>query len=145
MATLTEEQIKEIAEMLDCGFRSFWHRNTGELIFVLDNDFDSFGEEDMVDEDLEKLNKNPDDYIEIDKPDSNSSFKFMENFAEQLEGNDKLRSELFYALNKRKPFREFKWVIDNSGDYRQQWFDYKSEVLKEWVVDKFKESTEENN
>ena len=26
MATLTEEQIKEIAEMLDCGFRSYWHK-----------------------------------------------------------------------------------------------------------------------
>jgi hypothetical protein len=68
----------------------------------------------------------------------------MENFAYQLEGNDELRSELFKALNKRKPFREFKWVIDNSGDYRQKWFDFKNAELKQWVVDNFKAVTNDN-
>ena len=144
MASLTEEQIKEIAEMLDCGFRSYWHKHTGELLFILNNEDYTDFDEDLKDEDLEKLNNNPDDYFEIDKPDSNDSFKIMENFAYQLEGNDELKSELFKALNKRKPFREFKWVIDNSGDYRQQWFDFKSAELKQWVIDNFKAVTNDN-
>ncbi len=150
MANLTEKQINEIAEMLDCGFRGYWHKQNGELLFVRDSEFDSFEDGDMVDEDLEKLNKNPDDYIEIDKPESSDNFKMMENFAKQLEGDDKLKSELFTALKMRKPFREFKWVIDNSGIHRQEWFEYKSAEMKKWVIEQFKWVTgdyyeEENN
>ena len=68
----------------------------------------------------------------------------MENFAEQLEGNDELKHALFNALKMRKPFREFKWLIDDSGDYRQQWFDFKSAELKQWVVDNFNAATNDD-
>ena len=51
MGTLDTQQIKEIAEQLDCGFRAFCHQTTGELIFILDTlrfpsaDVDAFEEE----------------------------------------------------------------------------------------------------
>jgi len=47
---------------------------------------------------------------------------------------------LINALNRKKPFREFKFEIDNSNMYRQQWFDFKNAQLKEWVVKKFNEA-----
>jgi hypothetical protein len=32
-----------------------------------------------------------------------------------------------------KPFRHFKRIIDDSGKYRQQWFDYKNLRYVQWV------------
>ncbi len=34
MATVDRQQINEIAEQLNCGFRTFCHKITGELIFI---------------------------------------------------------------------------------------------------------------
>ena len=48
----------------------------------------------------------------------------MADFTETVD-NQKLRDKLVNSLNKSKPFRNFKWQIDNSGEYRQKWFDYK--------------------
>lgn len=139
MSTLTEQQIKEIAEEFDCGFRAFWHKKTGELIFTADfSDSGYYGMEIYEDEDQEKLEQNFDDYIEIERPDSRYSFSIMENFTDRLSDNSKLKDKLIHSLNKKKPFSQFKHVIDNSGEYRQQWFDFKEAQLKQWVRDKFK-------
>jgi len=144
MPTLTEQQIKEIAEQLDCGFRSFWHRTTNELLFVPDLLSNPEFDGEIFDQDLEKLDNNFGDYIEIEKPNSSDSFEIMANFTERLNDNEKLKNELTKALNKKKPFREFKFVIDNSGVYRQQWFDFKNAQLKQWVTDKLNEATYDN-
>lgn len=141
MPTLTEEQIKEIADQLDYGFRSFYHRQTGELLFVPDLFKNPMADTEFYEEDLEKLDNNFGDYIEIEKPTSSDSFEIMANFTNQISNNDKLKNQLITALNKKKPFREFKFVIDNSGDFRQHWFDFKNAQLKKWVNDKFIEAT----
>ena len=138
--TLTNQQIKEIAEQLDCGFRSFWHKPTGELLFVPDLNNSAYVDTEFYENDLEKLDNNFGDYIEIEKPNSSDSFKIMANFTEQLNDHDKIKNVLIKALNKKKPFREFKFAIDNSGVYRQQWFDFKNAQLKQWVSDKFNEA-----
>jgi hypothetical protein len=140
MPTLTDEQIKEIAEQLDCGFRGFWHKQTSELLFVPDLNNDPFADTEWFADDLEKLENNFDDYIEIEKPHSSDSFEIMANFTEQLDDSNKLKNQLIDALNKKKPFKEFKFIVDNSGIYRQQWFDFKNEQLKQWVSDKFNEA-----
>ena len=49
----------------------------------------------------------------------------MNEFAEQV-ADQNLQSKLLNALSKNKPFKEFKFLIDNDPDYRQQWFDFKS-------------------
>jgi hypothetical protein len=141
MPTLTEQQIKEIAEQLDCGFCSFWQKTTGELLFIPDFNNNPYADTELYADDLEKLDNNFGDYLEIEKPNSSDSFGIMANFTEQLNDNEKLRNKLINALNKKKPFREFKFVIDNSGVYRQQWFDFKNAQLKQWVRDKFNEAT----
>ena len=88
---------------------------------------------------LEELESNWDDYVEIDKPSSSDSYEFMVDFAEQLEDDNKLKSKLFDALNKNKPFRRFMFEIDNSGKFRQEWFDFKKAKLENWVIEKFNE------
>ena len=132
--TLTEEQIKEIAENLDMGMRCFYHLKTGEIEATPD-----FFEGDWIGQDtgpwqetLDKLDENWGDYFEFEKMTSHESFEIMADFAETLD-NHKLQDRLFKALNKSKPFRNFKWEIDNSGEYRQKWFDYKNQRVIEFV------------
>lgn len=143
MLTLTEEQIKEIAEQLDCGFRCFWHKVIGEILFVPDFNNELYAHSGLLEDELQKLENNFDDYIEIEKPSSSDSFEIMTNFTAQLDENDKLKNRLIKALNNRKPFREFKLIIDNSGAYRQQWFDFKNGQLKQLVRERFKQSTDD--
>ena len=132
MNSNTKENIKEIADQLDCGFRAFINKTTGQLLFVPDEnnypeiDLDSWHEE------LEQLENNVKDYYEIDKWTSNEAFEIMNDFANQLTENN-LQSQLINALRKNKPFREFKFVIDNSGDFRQQWFDFKNKWQEDFV------------
>jgi Uncharacterised protein family (UPF0158) len=63
---------------------------------------------------------------------SRDSFMVMEDLSEKV--NDiVLQEKLFNALNRKHPFREFKFVIDNSGEYRNAWFDFKNKRYFEWV------------
>jgi hypothetical protein len=133
MNSTTTENIKEIAEQLDCGFRAFIHKTTGQFLFVPDENYLTDIDLDSWDEELEQLENNFTDYYEIDKWTSSEAFETMSEFAEQLTDSN-LQNRLFDALRKNKPFREFKFVIDNSGDYRKQWFDFKNKWQQDFVA-----------
>ena len=66
--------------------------------------------------------------------DSHDSFKVMERFADSV-SDDSLREKLLIALQRPKPFANFKFEINNSGPYRQMWFDFQQEQQVEWVKD----------
>lgn len=133
MTSTTTDNIKEIADQLDCGFRAFIHKTTGQLLFVPDeNNFPDI-DLDSWDEELEQLENNFSDYYEIDTWTSSEAFEIMSEFAEQVSDN-KIQSRLFDALRKNKRFREFKFVIDNSGVFRQQWFDFKNKWQQDFVA-----------
>ena len=136
MAMLTDDQINEIAEQLDCGFICFWNKESGELIFIPDATRYSGMDEDIWSDELEKIERNQENYNEIESLKSFESFKIMENFVYTLVDSSALKGKLKSALNKKKPFREFKFVIDNSGEYRQKWFDFKNEALIQVVRDR---------
>ena len=70
-------------------------------------------------EETERLDANPHEYVEIDAMEPNDSYRVMADFVEQLT-NKPLQDALFQALNKQGPFREFKFVVDNSDEFRQQ-------------------------
>ena len=78
-----------------------------------------------------------DDYFEFEGFESHESFQIMVDFAESVD-DQKLQNRLIYALNKSKPFSNFKWQVDNSGEYRQQWFDFKKMRYIEWVKEQIK-------
>ena len=133
MTSTTTDIVKENAEQLDCGFRAFIHKTTGQLLFIPDNynypdiDLSSW------DKELEQLENNFTDYHEIEKWTSSEAFEIMSEFAVHLTDKD-LQSRLFDTLRKNKPFKEFKFVIDNSGDFRQQWFDFKNKWQEDFVA-----------
>jgi uncharacterized protein UPF0158 len=135
MVTLSAEQIKEIAEQLEIGFSCFLNKTNNELVFIAGNEdnYADFDEDDAWADERKKIDANPDDYYEIEKMDSRDSFSVMEDFVYTID-SDELRKELIRALNNKKPFRQFKYVIDDSGEYRQKWFDFRSKKMQEWVV-----------
>ena len=62
------------------------------------------------------------------------SLRIMEGFIYSLPDQaHELKTRLTQALNNAKPFRNFKYIIDNSGQYREQWFAFKSQQLIELV------------
>ncbi len=136
MVTFTKEQIKEISEQLDCGFRAFYHKLSGDLIFVPDTDKHIGMETDAWQDELDKLDKNFSEYQEIDAMESRASFQMMADFAGKIP--DKyLRNKLIEALNSNKPFRAFKLMIENSPE-RQNWFAFKDKRHIEWTKEQLK-------
>ena len=134
MLTFTTDQIKEISEQLDCGFRAFYHKQTGELIFVPDCDRHFDMDTSAWKDELNKLDKNFEDLLEVYAMEPSDSFKVMADFTEQLT-DGKLQEKLINALNRKGPFRHFKFVIDNAGEHRQLWFDFKNKRYIEWTED----------
>ena len=137
MPTFTQQQIKEISEQLDWGFRAFYHKQTRDLIFIPDADKHFALDIHAWQDDIDKLHKHLSDYHEIEAMEANDLFQFMADFAGQV-SDPKLRDKLMAALNDKKPFRHFKFVIDNAGKQRQSWFDFKNKRYIEWTAQQIK-------
>lgn len=114
MLKLTETQIEEIADFLDSGLICLFNTKTNEIITI--TEFDDLYEPDEL---------AWDNIIEFERMNSHDSFELMVDFVEQLE-NCFLKEKLINILNRPKPFKNFKIQIDNSGEYRQKWFDFKN-------------------
>jgi|AntAceMinimDraft_1070359.scaffolds.fasta_scaffold02543_1 hypothetical protein len=55
----------------------------------------------------------------------------MEGFFESVEDLE-FKVKLQHSLNNKKPFQNFKRLVDNSY-YRQDWFDFKKKTLERYV------------
>ena len=55
----------------------------------------------------------------------------MEGFFESVEDLE-FKVKLQHSLNNKKPFQNFKRLVDNSY-YRQDWFDFKQKTLERYV------------
>ncbi|TLX74661.1 hypothetical protein E9993_12150 [Labilibacter sediminis] len=67
------------------------------------------------------------DCITIEPMESSEPFRIMENFVDEV-NDTSLQKQLVNALNRRRPFANFKYIVESS-DYRQQWFDFRQ---KQW-------------
>lgn len=131
MVKLTKEQVEEIADNLDVGMVCYVNKLTAEV--TITPDFDSgYVDEELWQDILDELEENWDLYVKITKMESHESFEIMADFAEYVDSRE-LRDNIKNSLNRKHPFQNFKWVIDNSGPYRQKWFDFKKQRLIEWV------------
>ncbi|HEX8549388.1 MAG TPA: UPF0158 family protein [Cytophagaceae bacterium] len=130
--TLTDGQLWEIIGDLQVGNRIFYNKKSGETKSLID--LDSYGEviEEMVDE-WKEVESNWHDYVEITNMDSTKAFELMEDFLEEVD-DVSFKSRLTDALNRRKPFANFKMEIENSADYREKWFKFRDQKMKEFVL-----------
>lgn len=57
----------------------------------------------------------------------------MSDFVEEMVKQPVIKARLTEALQERKHFQNFKFLIDNSGFIRESWFDYKLQQEMDWV------------
>lgn len=126
------DKIKEIVNQLTSEFRVFIHKTTEQIISVPDEDYYHEADFEHWDVKFKDIENNLSDYYEIEKWTSSEAFEAMSEFADQVP-DFKLKSRLYDALSKRKPFSNFKFVIDHSGGYRQQWFDFIDQWQQDYV------------
>lgn len=125
--------IHEIAQNLQCGMDSYYNPKTKEVISI-PNLSDIYGDDDELEDAIEEDKANDEEeYIKIEVLESHESFEIMEAFAEQLDDTD-FQKDLQHALNNRKPFQNFKNLIDPSP-FRQAWFDFRQQTLEKKVAD----------
>ena len=144
MLKLTKEQINEIYQDLDCGLRCFLNTETGEIKSIPDFDSNPYAEEEMWEEEIDEIDSNPDKYVELEEMSSRDSFGMMEEFADEVDDKT-IQKLLLDGLSRPKPFHNFKFVIDNSGEYRDKWFEFKEKRICEWIVEQIEDYNREDN
>ena len=127
---LTEQQISDIAQDLDCGLVCYIHSETGDIEVVPEEDQVSHDPEPWQ-ESIDKIENNREQYFALSPMDSNEAFEVMENFALQLKESE-LKTRLFKILNRPKPFANFKIEVDES-DSREDWFAFKNAAYIKFV------------
>ena len=117
----------EITESLIAGFTCYFNPDTLEFEDTPGTGFQNPGEFELLYEEsydtIELKHQSWTNYIEIEPMESHDSFKIMEYFIDELSDKN-FQNKLINALNRKKPFANFKHLVENS-DYRQQWFDYR--------------------
>lgn len=92
MINLTKDQIREIAEHLDCGNICYINKETYAIVTT--PDFDSgYSDEELWADVLNDLDENWDKYVEIEKLESRDLFNIMADFAESTDSKE-LRDSL---------------------------------------------------
>ena len=129
--------INEIAQQLDCGNECYFNQKTKELICIPNADLMAMGDEEYYKEvfkdDLEKVKSQKKDLIQFEVLESFESYKIMEDYKNQINDNP-FKKKLNEALNRRKPFQNFKYLIDHS-EYREDWFEFKQKELEKIVLE----------
>ena len=89
--------------------------------------------EDLEEEYGEAMEKNPARFRYIEPISSPQSFEVMEDFVESLP-ESQAKESLSQALERPRPFRNFKDALLSFPDVREQWFRYHDGVFKEFAL-----------
>lgn len=145
MIALTAEQISDIAQDLEAGFKCFIHKETGEVKTLPDElngnmELDEELWQDVIDE----IDKDAENFIVIEGMDSHESYLLMEKFIDTVE-DKQLASRLTNAINVSKPFHTFRYELDYSDEYLKKWYAFKSQQMIEWVKEHLLSHSENEN
>jgi hypothetical protein len=122
---------------LDCGNDCFYNIKTNEII-TIPSFFETLDETEfkkIFQSDLTRIEKQKDDLIKFEVLESFQSFKIMEEFVRQL-SDQQLQSELENILANKKPFQNFKFIIEQT-EFRNNWFEFKQSELEKIVEKQF--------
>jgi len=129
------EAVVSIADSIDAGLVCFLNTDTLETddlpqqLFTDPSEYEAITG--MTPEDLQPKYTQWKNYITIEPLESGESFRIMEKFTAQL-NNLKLRNQLIDVLKNRRPFANFKKIVESSF-VRQDWFDFKAKYLQNYV------------
>lgn len=132
-----QEVISDIAQEIDMGMTCFFNTDTMEYDTAPGESCSAscIGEyDDLYQEVYDKVNS-WEHTIRIEPPTSRQSFMIMERFIENcIPDHDAIKNRLWTAISERKPFKNFKAIIDDSK-YREHWFDYKQSQMEQLVLE----------
>ena len=132
---LTEEQIADIAQDLDSGKKVYWHTETKEIKSIIDSDSPIDDEEEEWENEIGETEDNYDEYVIFERMSTNDSYHTMKDFADTLKNNE-LRKNLDLGLSLSNPLRNFQDIIDGSGDYKENWIEFKIQRYTEYIKEK---------
>jgi hypothetical protein len=103
---ISDDILKDLADNLETGFRSYVHRDTHEIVSVPDPD--RFFDIDMEvwKESYDRIKKQRKEFLVIEIMDTSSSFRMMRDFVYSLE-DGKTKERLTQAIEGYKPFANF--------------------------------------
>ena len=138
-ALLMQDKILEMAELVDAGECVWFHRHTQNILSHPDPDgYQYSAEHDYLVEDvMQEVNEDFDNYIKIPALPSHDSYKIMEGFADTMI-DERKRFHLFDALNSKKPFRHFRQAVETDG-LLDDWHAYYDSRLQDYVMGKLEE------
>lgn len=120
--------LEGFGEPLGEPIENYLDTETGEII-PLHDDFDDAEEiRERIDADLGER------YRSIEPLESHESFRIMENFAASLP-ESRLKTRLFDALARHKPFRHFRDIIHADLALRDRWFAFRDDALAQHARD----------
>ena len=144
--------VHDVAENIDCGLVCFINPETLEVEEIPKGMVDGFSDfslnselDDEEDDEQKFLHEDWESCISVEPRESNESFKIIEKFVDEV--NDKnLKNKLVNALNNRRPFANFKNIVESSN-YRNEWFAFKQKQLEILVWEELEYQLEnfENN
>ena len=121
--TISNDVIKDIAQNLEMGMKSWYHIPTGEILSAPDRMKHDIDDE-LWEEAFNEIDGKMHECIAFECLETHEEFKIMESFMENEVSDKKLCTRLIIALSNRKPFRNFEYLIDDS-DYREAWFAFR--------------------
>ncbi|MCD6090475.1 MAG: hypothetical protein J7J72_03150 [Bacteroidales bacterium] len=133
-----KKYVSEIAKSINAGLVCYLNLDTLEIEDIPQHlDIDDPEEYELMTgkpfESLDIKHLEWENYISFEPLHSSESFKIMEDFTNILD--DKiLQGKLINTLNRRKPFANFKDLIDNS-QYREDWFNFKQKQTESHVAE----------
>jgi hypothetical protein len=126
---ITSQTLKEIAEYLDSGMICFYHIPTGQLEYYPDELRGYVGfDQDVWQEIIDKVENNYHEYIRFGAMESHDSFRLLETFVASI-AEKEIRQRFEDAISFKKPFQNFKQLLYNYPELRQQWFDFKKPTV----------------
>ena len=130
---VSKEKLVEISGELEMKMKCFIHRQTQELVTFPDELLFGYIDEDDWIQETNKVNSNPEAYIEIERMTAFESFQVMEDFANNIKDNW-ISRQLIEALEGKKPFAHFNHCIHNMPDhYKKAWFSFRQEKMIEFI------------
>ncbi|MCW3111065.1 MAG: hypothetical protein JWQ09_5571 [Segetibacter sp.] len=129
---LTLEMKKEIAGFLESGMKCFYHISSAELEWFPDEFKHPHMEHSEWEEVMEKIDEHFDEYLPFEGMESHESFEIMEDFINEIP--DKIiQAKFANKIQRRKPFQQFKDMLFDYPELRQQWFAYKDKRYIEYI------------
>jgi hypothetical protein len=133
-----ENKLREIAQELESGFCVYLHKVNCELIALPDEDRFSDMDTDFFREDMKKIKSHKSKYLKFVPMSSRDSFRMMEAFINEVTDNE-LQERLALTLRRKSPFANFNAEIDESGPFREKWFQFKTLKYFEWVKEQWED------